>query len=70
MCSEVEFITSTSDEDMHLFVFYKLCKSRIISCSPLASDKLPVWSLCDKVWSLRISRNFKAISSTYMPKLS
>lgn len=49
MCSEVEIITSTSDGDMHLFLFHKLCTSRIISCNPLASDKLPVWSLCDSL---------------------
>lgn len=70
MCSEVEIITSTSDGDMHLFLLHKLCKSRIISCSPLASDRLPVPSLCDKVWSLHTSRDFKALSSTSTPKLS
>lgn len=70
MCTEVEIISRTSDRDVHLFLFHKLCKTRIISCSPLASDKLPVWFLCDKVWSLRVSCNFKAVSNTSTPKLS
>lgn len=70
MCAEVEIITSTSDRDMHLFLFHKLCKTRIISCSPLAFDKLPVRFLCDRVWRLRISCDFKAVSSTSTPKLS